>query len=222
MSSSALLFPKHSIEPLEQDSCTVPQEIWLRWVNTQSTEVLCVTVKQFEDPVTLVVSGGHTDDDTTVYLPAPLMMGMQEDEYCSIRVVTTLPPVATKVVLQPLDNELYHCDIGAAVSKKLSNWHLLRKNQTLTVECEELGGFPVDVFIKDVEPAETVLLRGEVPLELAESLEEVVEWSAPAPSAPRPSTPAPAPPEDFASMFSPPQPSKTGFQPFSGTGHRLG
>jgi hypothetical protein len=182
-------------------------------------------VKQFEDPVTLVVSGGHTDDDTVIYLPEALMMGMQQDEYCSIRVVTTLPPVATKVVLQPLDNELYHCDIGAAVSKKLSNWHLLRKNQTLTVECEELGGFPVDVFIKDVEPAETVLLRGEVPLELAEPLEEVVEWTAtaaaPAP-VPRPPTPTPAPPEDFETMFTPQPQPKTGFQAFSGTGHRLG
>ncbi len=223
-----LLYPKAYTEgsagPMEQDSCVVPQETWLKWVNTQTTEVLCVTVKQFGEPTLLVVSGGHQDDDTTIYLPQQVMLGMTRDEYCSVRVARELPPVVTKVVIQPLDNELYHCDIGTAVSKHLSNWNLLHKHQTLTVECEELGGYPVDVFIQALQPADTVILRGEVRLELAESLENVVEWTAPPvqqPGVHRPPTPYPEADEDFSGSMLPISAPK-GFQPFGGTGHRLG
>jgi hypothetical protein len=143
----------------------------------------------------------------------------------SITVVKTMPPLATKIVLQPLDNELYHCDIATAVSKYLSEWQVLTVWTTLTVPCEELGGFPVDIFVQSIEPANIVLLRGEVPLELAEPIESVAEWT-------RPSLPHhihtqqdEEPEEEALVNFIQPvettqQSSK--FIPFSGTGYRLG
>jgi len=125
-----------------------------------------------------------------------------------------LPPVATKLTLQPLDSELYHCDIAKSVSEYLSNWHVLSEGTTLTVPCEELGGFLVDIYVQKAEPASTVLLRGEVPMELAEPLETVVEWQKPS------VTQTPSIQEDFDQIL--PTTNKSAFVPFSGRGNKLG
>jgi hypothetical protein len=98
----------------------------------------------------------------------------------------------------------------------LSNWNLLKKNTILTVPCQELGGFEVDVFVKDIEPADLVLLRGDVPMELDEPLETVAEWVKPEP-------PLALPPVDFDSPFEGTEPPKISnvFVPFSGKGYSL-
>lgn len=127
------------------------------------------------------------------------------------------------------------------MAAKLSEWHLLRKGQVIPVPIPELGDFTVEMFVEDLEPAPLVMLRGEVPLELTEPLEEVVEWSVPPPAAPpRPPTPIP----DDDTMWGNPIVSTmqgitataataanpvvqtgvrpTSFVPFSGSGRTLG
>jgi len=80
-----------------------------------------------------------------------------------------------------------------------------------------LGGFPVELFVKEVEPADIVLLRNEVPLELAEPLESVVEWASQEPL----SMPSSIDSSDTECAPFPEEPI-SGFVPFSGKGHRLG
>ena len=179
----------------------------------------------------LTVDCPHDGDTATIYLPSRIFTGLQGVEVLVNR-MTELPPVATNIVLQPLDTELYHCDIAGAVSEFLSHWNVLQKHTTLSVPCPELGGYCVDVFVQETEPADCVLLRGEVPLNLAESLLTVPEWTTPAPVVPRPPTPIPDEPEAFlpipwggAVQQCPPTRGGRGrpaFIPFSGEGRRLG
>jgi hypothetical protein len=93
--------------------------------------------------------------------------------------------------------------------------HLLA---TFANPCAELGGFLVDIFVKSIEPAPIVLLRGEVPLELDEPLETVAEWIRPPTPPPIQRPPSPTPESRPDTPI--PEPPK-GFVAFSGKGYRL-
>jgi len=208
----------------QRDQCVVPQRLWRTWVQEQEAEVLLLEIEQ-EGRIHLLCIGGSTNEsDSVVFLPKRCFLEFDVATFVHVRVKKVMPPLATKLTLKPLDNELYHCDIVSAVSAHLSQWQVLTKWTTLTVPCEELGGFLVDIFVEDIEPAATVLLRGEVPMELLEPVETVSEWNTPA--APTVTEPAPVnPATDFTafqeSIEEPKEPQKK-FQPFSGKGYRLG
>jgi hypothetical protein len=59
----------------------------------------------------------------------------------------------------------------------LSNWQVIKAGTTITVPLKELGGFPVDIYVESMEPETTGLLRGDLILDLAAPMEDVVEWS---------------------------------------------
>jgi hypothetical protein len=215
----------------EHDACSVHSSLWNLWISSQTIETLLVEVIQDDQRFVLTVDSPHTGDEKTIYLPSRIFTGLQGQEV-HVNRITELPPVATNIVLQPLDTELYHCDIAGAVSEFLSHWNVLQKHTTLSVPCPELGGYCVDVFVQETEPADCVLLRGEVPLNLAESLLTVPEWTVPEPVVPRPPTPIPNEPEAFlpipwggAVQQRPPTRGgrdRHAFIPFSGEGRRLG
>lgn len=228
----------------EKDNCIVPQHMWRRWVQDQEEdqEVLLVQVSQGEVTHILYVESPHTQNTNTMYIPARCLQTFDETEYVRVRVLKTMPPQATKIVLQPLESELLETgiDIVAEVSVMLSNWQTLTKHTMLSVPIQEMGGIIIDLFVKEIEPADTVLLRGEVPLELEDAL--IQRW--PKQSQPtfqgfqRPPTPIPREPELLQSddgsfsMLPQNQPwsggrssvssSNKGFQAFQGQGHRLG
>jgi hypothetical protein len=72
---------------------------------------------------------------------------------------------ATKLVLKPLDPILYSGDMRALLEEALMDYPLLQKHTQFTVYLEELGGYPADVWVEDIEPAEVVQLGGEVEVE---------------------------------------------------------
>jgi hypothetical protein len=204
----------------EKDACLISKSLWTTWVAEQIDELLLVNLIQNDARHTLVVEGYHNQDDNSIYVPMSVFRDLGEGQV-TVSVEKEMPPHATKILLQPLDNELYHCDIASSVSAYLSNWNILKKNTILTVPCQELGGFEVDVFVKDIEPADLVLLRGDVPMELDEPLETVAEWVAPPPPLAVP--PVTSSPIDFDSPFEGTQPPKNSntFVPFSGKGYSL-
>ena len=83
----------------------------------------------------------------------------------------------------------------------------------------------MDLFVEKTEPANQVLLRGDVPLELAEPLESVAEWQ-PKPVVAEPVAANPVVQSCCEEEFDP-KPinrvsSQSTFVPFSGQGYRLG
>ena len=230
----------------EKDNCIVPQHMWQRWVQNQTAdqEVLLLQVTQGEVTHILYVEAPHTQNTNTMYIPTRCLQTFDETEYVRVRVMKTMPPLATKIVLQPLDSEMLETgvDIVAEVSTMLSNWQTLTNHTMLSVSIPELGGLVIDLFVKEIEPADTVLLRGEVPLELEDAL--IQRWPQQSQVSPtfqgfqRPPTPIPQEPEqlqaDDGSFSMLPQiqpwggggstvsiPNK-GFQAFQGQGNRLG
>jgi len=201
----------------QRDQCLVPISLWESWIGNQTTgSVLLVELTQDTHTHTFCV-GGYTEEPGLVLVPIRWCHVFNPSDHAFVRVVDTMPPIATRLVLQPLDNELYHCNIVENVSKYLSEWQVLTEGTTLTVPCEELGGFPVDIFVKLIEPASLVLLRDEVPIELEESMERVAEWIPTLPA----QTPM-APVVETDTVLDTLQTKVSGFVPFSGTGNRLG
>lgn len=222
----------------ERDNCIVPVRLWTKWVDRQTSEVLLVEVRQRETRIILCVESHQSQSQEHIYIPQRYFSDIEENEICFVKVIKKMPPNATKIELQLVDSEVYHTDIAAAVSKVLSNWNIITVGTVLSVPCEEMGGYMVDVIVKSCEPAETVLLRGEVPLEIAEPLIKGPSWSPSlpdtswSPSLPEPRPPTPVPEsivpfteEDFAqflpSTMQPIMPQK-GFIPFAGKGRTLG
>jgi hypothetical protein len=161
------------------------------------------------------VDSFHNQGEKNIFLPSWCFNNEHSLEGVTMELVQEMPPIATKITLQPLDSEIYHCDIAKAVSEHLSNWQILSVGTTLTVPCEELGGFLVDVFVKSIEPVNTVLLRGEVPLELDEPIETVAEWAR------KPIPECSQVVSSIQSLFPEEETKKTGFVPFSGKGYSL-
>lgn len=89
---------------------------------------------------------------------------------------------ATKIVLKPLDNAAYHQDMRELMESAMNEFPLLQKHTQFSVAVESLGGYMIDIWVEDIEPAEVVQLGGEVEVEFTEPLEEVVEFAVPAPA----------------------------------------
>lgn len=128
-------------------------------------------------------------------------------------------PPATRIVLRVVDSALYNADIKEELENALSALGVIRKHTTLQIPVEALGGFTVDVFVANTEPADLVFCEGEeVALEFEEPVDQIQ------PPAPRPPTPIPQPPAELLAdpIFQPLPPPPGTFVPFAGEGVRLG
>jgi len=131
-------------------------------------------------------------------------------------------PEATKIVLRVIDSAFYNADIKQELERALSAMGVIREHTTLQIPVEALGGYAVEVFIAETEPANVVLCDGE---EVAVEFQEPVDQIAP----PRPPTLIPEPPQVV-----PTEPilsdgllrehfeTPTGFRAFQGQGNVIG
>lgn len=130
-------------------------------------------------------------------------------------------PEATRIVLRVIDSAFYNADVKEELERALSAIGVIRQHTTLQIPIQALGGYAVEVFVSETEPANIVLCDGE---EVAVEFQEPVDQIAP----PRPPTPVPQPPATIStdSMipegFLGPTPPSTRFQPFQGQGHVIG
>lgn len=168
------------------------------------------------------------DDHHHVYAPLWLLDsvgfgGTGEILKCSILTNDAFPE-ATKITLRVVDSAMYSGDIKEELESALTKLGVIRKHTVLQIPVEALGGFPVEVFVSNLEPADTVLCEGD---EVAVEFEEPVDHFEP-PAVQRPPTPIPQLPplltnESIFPPFDSVESIQTGqFLAFQGTGHTLG
>jgi hypothetical protein len=173
-------------------------------------------------PVTL----DDTDETPTqIYMPlwmldAAHLEGEGEDAVVEF-VDEQYFPEATRIVLRVIDSAIYNSDIKSELESALSAIGVIRKHTTLQIPVAALGGYTIEVFVSETEPANVVLCHGE---EVAAEFEEPVDQIAP----PRPPTPIPEPPPTLQTHTMIPEgflteaPQPQGFRPFQGQGHQIG
>ena len=207
----------------QNDLCYLPRHEWLRLIHLDCPDILLVDIRQGDVRRVLTVGDAHDRGDA-VFIPYNCIGAFEEGGDVLIQRYLGPVPIATLITIQPLETELYQCDIAAAVSKVLANMNILHNHTTLRVPCPELDGYIVDVFIKDCEPADIVLLRGECPLEISQNEGAEAEVASIEPVHPvgvyipaNQVVPIPEISEETIAF-----PSQSGFAAFSGTGRRLG
>jgi hypothetical protein len=135
-----------------------------------------------------VMEQGHTEGDYKVYAPMSFLdrLGATGDgETVDVTVLSEEAfPQATKIVLRSFDSAIYNSDVKQEIEYALSNIGVIERHAQLQIPIRDLGGYPVEVFISEVEPADLVLCEGdEVVLEFEEPLDQIAP--------PRPPTPIP-------------------------------
>ncbi len=201
--------------------------MWTRWINDQTTEVLLLKIHQNESSHVFTVDSSHNKLRNVVYIPDHYSTEFDIDSMYDAELLDILPPIATQITLQILESDFAGIDIASAASEYLSKCNVLKRHSILQIPFPELGDLVLDVFVADTAPEEIVLLRGEVPLEIASSEQEPLPEPAyfPQPTPTPMSTPilSPAIIDSFDTIL--PEiyvPEISGFKAFCGKGHRLG
>lgn len=168
-------------------------------------------------PIGAPVSNSSEEEPFNVYLPLWMMDSAQLGADGEIVVGEILNeeafPEATRIVLRVVDSAFYNADVKEELERALSSLGVIQIHTTLQIPITALGGFTVEVFVSQTEPANLILCDGE---EVAVEFEEPVDQVQP----PRPPTPIPELPIPLLPLESIPEPQ--GFRAFRGDGQRLG
>ena len=150
----------------------------------------------------VAVAGPCECDDYSIYLPYSIYQELTSGSTLKVTVTVVYDlEQATKIVLKPLDNAIYHSEMRDLLEEAMMDYPLLQKHTQFTIYIEKLGDYPVDIWVEDCEPAELVQLGGEVVVDFSESLEEVAEYTAAAAAAALPLVAAVVEPELPVSSF---------------------
>ncbi len=126
-------------------------------------------------------------------------------------------PEATKLTLRVIDSAFYNAQVKEELEHALSNLGVVKKHSLFQIPIQGLGGYEIEVFVANTEPADIVLCEGD---EVVVEFEEPVDQIQPPPRPPTPVPPQPQPfPDTILQEF---QQQTSGFVAFRGEGHTLG
>jgi hypothetical protein len=178
----------------------IPEEEWVRHIdNLQCNRIFALL--RFHDssvhysPVSTLMRG---DTDTSDHIYVPIWMIPVDQEIGSEIEVEFLPeeafPDALRIVLRPLDSAFYNTNAEEELTRALTHIGVLKRGSTVSLNLSELGGYTMEFYIVELEPAEIVLCNGdEVVIEFEEAIDQ---WDGR-----RPDTPPPPPPELLMPML---------------------
>ncbi len=165
-----------------------------KWFDDHPGGLMVLQLRSQTDTTRYVAIAGPYDssiqderNDDIIYLPDSIYQEFENagSLQLAVQVIYELEQ-ATKIVLKPLDNAVYHEDMRDLMESAMNEFPLLQKHTQFSVAIESLGGYMVDIWVENVEPAEIVQLGGEVEVEFVEPLEKIVEYT-------RVHTPVPVP-----------------------------
>ena len=206
-------------------SAAVPESYWREIMNEYQSGRAFLRIeslgKEWFCPVGQPVA--ESDVENSLFLPLWIVEsagfgGFGED--CMVTILTEEAfPEATKLVFRVIDSAFYNSEVKEELESALSSLGVIKKHSLLEIPIQNLGGYHVEVFVVDTEPAEIVLCDGEeVAVEFEEPVDQIQEQ--------RPPTPIPAPPPTLATsqnMIPDLHPTAaSGFVPFQGEGRLLG
>lgn len=215
-------------------SIQVDKHVWEEAMRTEGSRRKFLRVEHPDGLDDWIAPIGHpvtiSDEEKEIYdvfLPLWMIDAAQlqgEGEVSTMEVIDEEHfPEATRIVFRVIDSAFYNADIKDELEKVLSSIGVIRKHSVLQIPVQALGGYQVEVFVSETEPANLVLCDGE---EVAVEFEEPVDQITP----PRPPTPLPEPPTLLPNDLMVPegflgpqtQTQTQGFQAFQGQGRLLG
>lgn len=147
----------------------------------QDGEPLIIQMKNVENDLKYIVAIGqpHHYDKNTVFVPQWILdiLGHNgiSDNLIRLEKIDTLDiPVATKIVIKPLDPLAFEFDVRELFESVLTNLHTIRSGLTIPVAVPELGkDYRIFAHIERVEPAKTCrIVNSEVEVEFINEFAE--------------------------------------------------
>lgn len=207
-------------------SLQVDSRIWEQCMRDASAQRTFVQIHHPRGGTSCIAPLGQPvqvdSDDYAIYMPLWMIDSYQlsedgEETRITIHTEESFPE-ATRLVFRVVDSAFYNSDVKEELERALSALGVVQKHTVLQVPVSALGGFAVEVFVAETEPANIVFCQGD---------EVVVEFEEPI-DAIRPPTPIPPPlaqiQEGFGSMLPDEEqlPAPVGFRAFQGQGNLLG
>ncbi len=214
-----------SVTQAEESTIQVQKELWQKLLQQDSKRKFLKIehpegLKDWFAPLGHPVSQDMQEegDHYNIYMPLWMLdaghLKGEGEESVLVAMDEEYFPEASRIKLRVIDSAFYNSDVKEELERALSSLGVIQEHTTLQIPVAALGGYKVEVFVSETEPANVVLCHGEeVALEFEEPIDQI--------EAPRPSTSAPA---DEAQTFLPTQfiSTTTGFQAFQGAGNTLG
>lgn len=164
-------------------------------------------------------------DSDSIFLPTWMMECAGFPDTAEMATITVFTeeafPESTRLVLRVVDSAFYNSEVKGELERILTHIGVVKKHTLLQLPIEGLGGYQVEVFVADTEPADVVLCNGdEVVVEFEEPVDQI-QPRVPTPIQERPPTPIPEPTPVLPDAIIQPEEPR-GFVPFRGEGYTLG
>lgn len=145
------------------------EKLYLNMTNTNTNKNILVAI-----------GSPHSFDRNTIFAPQ-WILDLIDCTGCCESVITLTKadmsevPVATKIIIKPLDPIAFELDTLACFEKAFMNLHSIKEGITLTVPVPQLGkGYTMLAYIEKVEPATiSQIAEGEVDVEFINEFKEV-------------------------------------------------
>lgn len=185
--SDEVILPSHTVNQL-MERFDDGEMLYLNMTNTQTNQSCLVAI-----------GSPHTYDKNTIYAPQWILEQVGCSGICDsviqiAKADMSEVPVATKIVIKPLDPIAFELDTLSCFEKAFMNLHSIKEGITMAVPVPELGKeYKLYAYIEKVEPATVSrIVEGEVDVDFINEFKDTSLSSGP-PTGPPP-TPACASP----------------------------
>ena len=164
---SLLFYPEFEKKDELSDEIIIPSYQLHKMIKQYNdNDILYVTMTNTENNESYLVTIGspHTYDKNTIFAPQWILDIIGCDTV-KIKKANIDIPVATKIIIKPLDPIVFQLDTLACFEKAFMNLHSIREGITLPINLPELG-YTIFAYIEKVEPAGiSRIVEGEVIVE---------------------------------------------------------
>jgi len=166
--SDQIIIPSYYLNRLIDDF-EDGEKLYLNMTNTNTNKNILVAI-----------GSPHSFDRNTIFAPQ-WILDLIDCTGCCESVITLTKadmsevPVATKIIIKPLDPIAFELDTLACFEKAFMNLHSIKEGITLNVPVPQLGkGYTMLAYIEKVEPAAiSQIAEGEVNVEFINEFKEV-------------------------------------------------
>lgn len=179
---SILLFPGFNEDTTSNelsDQIILPSYYLNRLIDeySPSESVYLAEIINIENNNSFIVSVGtpHLEDKTIVFVPDWILTQLGTNNEVTIRIkkLNRGLPVATKLVIKPLDRVAFDTDITKCFESALINLHVLHEGITVPIRIPEMGGYEFYAHIEKVEPeAVSKVVNGEVEVDFIRDFDD--------------------------------------------------
>jgi len=176
IAQSLLYYHDYKEEVELSDQIIVPLSLFHRLIREFENEsVLYVNLIHTEYNLhhLVTITAAHDDNAHTIYVPDWILdlLGRSEQPIFQIEKADVLDlPVATNLIIKPLDPSVFDIDLTTYVEQAFMNLHSIQQNITIPIQIMD---HTVYLYIEQVEPAPlSRIVQGEVTVEFINMFED--------------------------------------------------